>query len=324
MRRILGIIATVAILCIGVTAVFVYQQVTSLRIERVSDDVHVIFDNVAGNVGVLRTDLGAVVVDSKAFRIQGARVRELAEKLGGGATQAIFNTHYHMDHTHGNPGFASGARFVSTRRTRDYLVHFDREYWEGDAAGGLPNELLDGERELQIGGKTVRAIPVGPAHTGGDLVVLFVEDRVVHVGDVLFSRRYPSVDVAAGGSTREWANTLRRVLELDFDAVIPGHGQVTDRDGVHGFQRFLQELWSEVEAAARAGKSLEETLASVRLTQDEGYEPRTIPFHATVDRDFAIRQVWAQVTGAARPVSMPNASRATEGTRLVAEWRKRQ
>jgi glyoxylase-like metal-dependent hydrolase (beta-lactamase superfamily II) len=321
MRRILGIIATIAVLCVGAVAVFVYHQVTSLRVEQVSDDVHVIFDNLAGNVGVLRTDLGAVVVDSKVFRIQGARVRELAEKLGGGPTQAIFNTHWHVDHTHGNTGFASGARFVSTRRTRDYLVHFDTEYWEGDAAGALPNELLDGERELRIGGKTVRAIPVGPAHTGGDLVLLFVEDRVVHVGDVLFSRRYPSVDVAAGGSTRAWADALSRVLELEFDAVIPGHGPVTDREGVHGFQRFLQELWSEVEAAARAGKSLEETLEAVRLTQDAGYESRTIPFYATLDRDFAVRQVWAQVTGAARPVSVPSASRGADTTRLFADWR---
>jgi glyoxylase-like metal-dependent hydrolase (beta-lactamase superfamily II) len=147
---------------------------------------------------------------------------------------------------------------------------------------------------------------VGPGHTGGDLVVLFVEDRVVHVGDLLFNQLYPSVDVAAGGSAREWANSLDRVLQLDFDKVIPGHGEVSDRAGLHGFQRFLRELWSEVEAAARAGKTLEEALESVRLTQDRGYQVRKIPFYPTLDRGFTISQVWGEATGAVRPQSVPH------------------
>ncbi len=321
MRRTLGIISTAAILLAGIAAVFVYQRVTSFRVEPVTEDVSVIFDSLAGNVGILRTDLGAVVVDSKAFRMQGEQVREIAERHGGGATQAIFNTHYHLDHTHGNLGFASGARFVSTQRTRDYLLHFDSEYWQGDGEGGLPLETVNSEHEMRIGGKTIRAVPVGPGHTGGDLVVLFVEDRVVHVGDLLFNQLYPSVDVAAGGSARQWANALDRVLQLDFDKVIPGHGEVTDRDGILGFQRFLKELWSEVEAAARAGKSLEETLESVRLTWDQGYQVRTIPFYATRDRDFTISQVWGEATGAVRPQSVPHsAARVELGSRLFAPF----
>ncbi len=308
MRRALGIISTVAILLAGIAAVFVYQRVTSFRVEPVTEDVSVIFDALAGNVGVLRTDVGAVVVDTKAFRMQGEQVREIAEKRGGGPTQVIFNTHYHLDHTHGNLGFAAGARFVSSERTRDYLLHFDSEYWQGDRQGGLPRETLGSEHEMRIGGKTIRALPVGPGHTGGDLVILFVEDRVVHVGDLLFNQLYPSVDVAAGGSAREWANSLDRVLQLDFDKVIPGHGEVSDRAGIHGFQRFLRELWSEVEAAARAGKTLEEALESVQLTQDRGYQVRTIPFYPTVDRGFTISQVWGEATGAVRPKSVPHSS----------------
>ena len=105
--------------------------------ERVTDDVHAV-RGLGGNVGVLRTSAGAVVVDTMTFRIQGERIRELAERLAGGPIQVVINTHYHVDHTHGNPGFAPGTRVVATERTRDYLLALDASYWDGKAEQTLP------------------------------------------------------------------------------------------------------------------------------------------------------------------------------------------
>ena len=108
-----------------------------------------------------------------------------------------------------------------------------------------------------------------------------------------------------GGSVREWPATLDRVLELDFDAVIPGHGRVTDREGLKGFQRFLRELGQVAERAAREGRSLEETQATAELHSDAGYAPIRIPFVVKLDREFAIRRAWEEATGAVRPVPLP-------------------
>ena len=58
------------------------------------------------------------MVDTMTFRLQGKRIRELAEQLGGGPTQAVINTHHHADHSHGNPGFAPGTRVIATQRAR--------------------------------------------------------------------------------------------------------------------------------------------------------------------------------------------------------------
>jgi glyoxylase-like metal-dependent hydrolase (beta-lactamase superfamily II) len=161
---------------------------------------------------------------------------------------------------------------------------------------------------MKIGGKTIRSYHPGPGHTGGDLVVLFVEDRVLHAGDLLFNREYPFIDVHAGGSTRAWDAALSRILRLEFDTVIPGHGPVTDRDGLLAFQRFLRELWSEVEAAVKAGKSLEETLAAVDLSEDADFEVRSIPFVMTRDRDFVIRLAYAEASGELRPIAVPRST----------------
>ncbi len=304
MRRWVARIALVLVGLLAIAGIYAYQRVTSLETERVTDDVHVLFGQ-GGNVGVLATERGAVIVDTLTFRMQGARIREVAEKIGRGPTQAIVNTHYHLDHTHGNPAFAAGTKVWSTQRTRDYLLHFDAAYWEGGASGTLPNQTVDDVHELSVGGKTIRLQHLGRGHTGGDLVVLFVEDRVLHTGDLFFNGRYPRVDLEAGGSVREWIATLDRVLALDFDRVIPGHGPVSDREGLLAFQGFLRELWSLAEQAAREGRSLAETQDLPGLSADANYAATGIPFVYKLDREFVIRRAWEEATGAVTALQVP-------------------
>lgn len=312
MRRTLGRLVLIVIVLLGVGAIYAWRQVATIEAERVTDDVHVLF-GLGGNVGVLATERGAVIVDSMTFRMQGAQIREIAEKLGRGPTQALINTHYHRDHTHGNPAFAAGTKVVTTQRTRDYLLHFDAPYWDGAAAGTLPNETFEAVHELKVGGKTIRLQYLGRGHTGGDLVVLFVEDRVLHTGDLVFNGRYPNIDLEAGGSVREWIATLDRVMALDFDRVIPGHGPVTDREGIRAFQNFLRELWGLAESAARDGKSLEETLKLPGLTADAGYQTIGVPFVFKLDRGFVIRRAWEEATNMVAPAEVPVAPVATQG-----------
>ena len=309
MKRILGWAIGIVVLAAAGVAIYAYQRVATLEHARISDDVHVIF-GLGGNVGVLRTARGAAIVDTMTFRLQGDRIRQLAEQLTGGEVQLVLNTHYHRDHTHGNPAFPAGTRIVATERTKQLLGILDAPYWHGDAASALPNETFAGEHEISLGGKTIRAIQLGPAHTDGDMVVLFVEDRVIHLGDLLFYERYPSVDLEAGGSIRQWPDALDKVLALDFDRVIPGHGAVTDRNGIQQFQRFLRELWREVDAAAKAGKSLDETQKSVHLTEDAGYQTMGVPGVFRLDRDFIVRRAWEEATGAVQKKASAEATGA--------------
>ena len=303
MKRIaiwLGVALLVVVAC---GALFVYQRISTIDVAKVTNDVHVIY-GLGSNVGILKTSEGAVVVDTMTFRMQGREVREKAEELGGGATRAVINTHYHLDHTHGNPAFAAGLPIVSTEKTLAYLKALDGDYWKGDAAGTLPNETFADDHVLSVGGKTIRMIHPGRGHTDGDLVVLFVEDRVLHTGDLFFNGRYPNIDLEAGGSVKEWADTLDRVLELDFDQVIPGHGPVTDRAGLVAFQNFMRELAAVGDEAKRSGASLEQTEAQAKLSADEGYEVMAIPFVMRLDRNFVVKRAWQEATGNFTPVQL--------------------
>ena len=158
MARALGAVGFALVVLLAVGVIVVYQQLHTLESERVSQDVHVIRGpGPRGNVAVLGTDAGCVVVDSMTFRFQGKQLHELAARLAGGPVQLLINTHYHQDHTHGNPGFAPGTRVVATRRTLDHLMRFDAGYWRGGSAETLPNDLVEdaGSHELLVGGKTI-------------------------------------------------------------------------------------------------------------------------------------------------------------------------
>lgn len=275
---------------------YVYHRLTTLGYDRLTEDAFVIY-GFGGNVGVLRSTAGTVLVDTMTVPLQGKEVRKLAEKLTGKPVRVVVNSHYHLDHTHGNPAFAAGTEIISTAATRANLLARDAKFWQGDHKAALPRTTFEEEHALTLGNKTVRLVHPGRGHTDGDLVALFVEDRVVHTGDLFFHRRYPNIDLEAGGSIEAWIETLERVLGLDFDVVIPGHGLVTNAAGLRGFQTFLRDLLAVGQEAAEKGLTLEQALAQPSLEPYADYEITAVPFVVRLDHDFVVKRSWQEATG---------------------------
>ncbi|MEQ8861170.1 MAG: MBL fold metallo-hydrolase [Pseudomonadales bacterium] len=284
------------VVALVVTGGYVYSQVRRLTVEQLSDDLWVL-RGFGGNTAVLRSSAGTVVVDTMTFGVQGARIREVARELTGADVALIINTHYHIDHTHGNPAFADGTRVLSTERTLRYLQTIDADFWSGAAARLLPNETFSDRQTLNVGGKQIELIYPGNGHTDGDLVVVFVDEGVIHLGDLLFHRHYPNIDLEAGGTVQGWPATLDTVLALDFERVIPGHGATTDRAGVRQFQAFMTQLGEIGRQAGAEGWTLEQTRASERLTEDAGYEPIRFIVSLGLDRGFVLQRAWEEATG---------------------------
>jgi glyoxylase-like metal-dependent hydrolase (beta-lactamase superfamily II) len=252
---------------------------------------------VGGNVTVLVTDAGAAVVDSMTFVRQGRAIMDRVRELTPKPVLALLNTHYHFDHTHGNPAFPVGTRVIATLRTLQRLRTLDADFWHDQPARQLlPNSILDGSVDLHIGNKTVRALSLGRGHTDGDLVVLFVEDRVLAAGDLFFNGYWPNIDLEGGASVREWPATLDRVLALDFDRVIPGHGPMSDRAGLERFRDFLRSLWTQTEAVVARGGSLADARREVDLDRF-GMTP--LWFAPYLNRRFVIGRTFEEASHAA-------------------------
>ena len=294
----MGIWKKVAVTSLGVMLFlggYIFIQMHKLTVEKVTDDLHVLY-GLGGNVGVLGTSKGTVIIDSMTLHYQGERIKQVAEKLTGTPVIMIINTHYHLDHTHGNSAFDVGTRVVATNRTRHHLEQTDMAYFAG-AEALMPNETFDDVMDFNLGNKTLRLMHPGRGHTDGDLVVLMVEDKTIHTGDLYFYHHYPNIDLEAGGSVQAWSSSIDQIMQLDFDHVIPGHGPVTGRQGLKQFQAFIVQLAAIGKWALKEGISLEDTLASDRLTEDKGYMPLKLIVPIGLNREFVLKRAWQETHG---------------------------
>lgn len=296
MKKILLSVVVVLLIAAAAMTVILRKDMAEMQEVQLTPDLHMLTNPYGGNVAVLRTGAGAVIVDTMTLSLQGKAILAKAEELTGEPVVAIINSHYHLDHTHGNPAFPPGTRVIATERSLHHLEQLDASTFSGEAAQLLPNETFVDEHSLTIGNKTLRLLRPGRGHTDGDLVVLFVEDKALHAGDLFFNRQYPNIDLEAGGSVVEWGDTLDAVLALPFEQVIPGHGVLTDTDGLRQFQAFIRQLAEVGAYAASIDGSLTDTLVNGHLTEDAGYTPTGFGAITFLDRDFVIQRAWEEAT----------------------------
>ena len=125
-----------------------------------------------------------------------------------------------------------------------------------------PTRTFSGELELDVGGRQVRLIEVGPAHTPGDLIVWIPDARIALAADILFIDVTP---IMWAGPVERWIAALERLLELGAERFLPGHGPVCGADEV----RRLLDYWRWLDRAARqrleAGSPPSETAREIVL-----------------------------------------------------------
>lgn len=146
-----------------------------------------------------------------------------------------------------------------------YLARMGRPFDFGSVRLTWPTETFSGTRSLEIGGRQVELIEVGPAHSHGDLIVHLPQERIVFASDILFVGISPIMWV---GPLSNWTAALERIKALDPAVVVPGHGPVS---GLAEVDTLLEHFaWvAEVGEAQRAARRAPIDAAADALTSDE-------------------------------------------------------
>ncbi len=226
-----------------------------------------VFTGRGGTIGWLANAGALAAVDTQFPDTAEIFLRDLPGR-GGRTLDVVVNTHHHPDHTGGNAIFRPAARSIVAHANVPELL---RMRWASDNRepdpAMLPDATFGDTWRTTLGDEVVSANHFGPAHTRGDIVVLFEEANVVHMGDLMFNRIYPVIDRPGGASIRGWIGVLERVAaDYPRDAhFIFGHGN--PRFGVTGgpadllaFRDYLSALLAHTEAEIKAGKSREEIM----------------------------------------------------------------
>ncbi len=255
-------LSLVAVLCVALCGSYVYAQFgdkpSALSTINVRDDLFVVYnDLVPGNTTVLVTNQGLILVDNK-FEIDFDNLMAQIRKISNQPVRYVINTHYHGDHSGGNVKMqAQNVQVVASERARRKMVETHQP--------GAPNVTLENSVRLYLGGKRVEVFHFGRAHTDGDIVAYFPDQRVVAMGDMFTvgDGLPPLVDYPGGGSTREWPRSIEGALALDFDTAIPGHGKPTTkaelakyRDNLTALGRRVIEMQSKKASRADVEKEL--------------------------------------------------------------------
>jgi cyclase len=201
--------------------------------------------------------------------------RRLTERMLGDMRRSVpaaaridtlVNTHANGDHTYGNE-LVSGARIVASGRTAAEMSELPPSAFATlleqapnmgevgafflDCFGAfdfsglelvLPTETFDGELTVNVGAKEVRLIEVGPAHTRGDTLAFLPAERVLYSGDILFHGGHP---IAWAGPVSNWIAACDRILALEVDVIVPGHGPLADKAAVRELRAYFEYLYEQ-------------------------------------------------------------------------------
>ena len=220
------------------------------------------------NAGLVVGDGASLLVDTLFdLHLTAAMLAAFAPHTGAAPIATVVNTHANGDHCYGNQLVADAEIVASTAAAaemeevpaallggltaapgevgdlfRSFFGAFDFEGIETT----LPTRTFDGRLSLDVGGRGVELIEVGPAHTRGDVIVTVPDSRTVFTGDILFIGGQP---IVWAGPLTNWIAACDLMLGMDVDVVVPGHGPVTDKSGVVAVRDYLELV--EREAADR-------------------------------------------------------------------------
>lgn len=238
---------------------FAQPAPSPIELIQVQDDLYVIHNPfVPGNVTVLLTDEGVIMVDNK-FAWDYDNMMEMLSTITDQPVKYVINTHYHGDHSGGNErAQTDGTVVVASENARLKMLDANQ--------GGLPDVTLDEHAFVHLGGKVAEIFRFGRSHTDGDVVVYFPEHRVLATGDMFtYGDDVPQlIDYAGGGSARAWTRTIDQALMLDFDTVVPGHGPITNKMEMENFRDVTIQVRRITREMISDGSSREEIAEMLR------------------------------------------------------------
>jgi cyclase len=228
------------------------------------------------NVAFVATGEGVLLIDTPMLPEQALQWRTKIQKWTGNNASYILCTDHHRAHVVGNQFFPTAAvvahelawkemkSYGDSFRMRLLNMYRDRmpeavEFWEEHLEIIPPEITYTGRTIFLKGGKEIHLIPLG-GHTPATTVVFIPQDRLLFTGDLVVTNRPPFL---SQGDTKEWLSALTYLRKLDYDILIPGHGELTGKEATENMSSFLRLVRRKVRSAYRSGLSKADTTRSL-------------------------------------------------------------
>jgi glyoxylase-like metal-dependent hydrolase (beta-lactamase superfamily II) len=220
------------------------------------------------NTAVFVTSRGVILVDTK-YRERFAALMKEVRKVTDKPILYVINTHVHGDHRGGNALVPAGATILVQEHTAANMVKM------AEQARGIAttlNESFPGvepfrdQLTLLSGDEAVDIYYFGPAHTDGDVFVVFRKAGVMHVGDVFPSKVPSTINIAWGGDAEGFLRTIHGAVSVPgINHVITGHSDVLPWADFLEHSDFMNMFIRHARNSFYAGKTMEQARADLDL-----------------------------------------------------------
>lgn len=224
------------------------------------------------NAGLIVGDGVSLLVDTLFdLRLTAEMLESMVPAVAGAPIATVVNTHANGDHCFGNQ-LVTGAEIIASESAAHEMTDVPpsmlaaltnapgelgdlfRSFFGSFEFDGieqtLPTRTFQDRLDLDVGGRLVELIEVGPAHTAGDVIAYVPDARTVYTGDILFIGGTP---IVWAGPLTNWINACDLMLGMDIETVVPGHGPLTDKAGIVQVRDYLSFVQHEASARFEAG-----------------------------------------------------------------------
>jgi glyoxylase-like metal-dependent hydrolase (beta-lactamase superfamily II) len=238
--------------------------------ETVAPGLHVLF-GAGGNIAVSIGEQGVLIVDDQYPAIV-PKIRDAIRALGGGDVDFVINTHWHFDHTNGNPLLTTTGSWVVSQANSRQMMLADRIInlvnvrvkQPASPPEGLPVITYDDRLVFHFNDQQIELLHFGPAHTTGDTAVVFRGSNAVHMGDIFSNWGYPFIDADSGGGLDGVVAFGEAILNEinESTIVIPGHGQVATYTDLEEYVSMLKAIRDRLAVLIADGATLDEVISA--------------------------------------------------------------
>lgn len=255
------------------------------------------------NSAFVVTNAGVLLFDSGSSSAIGESIKKVIAQITDQPVRWIINSHAHGDHWLGNAVFKDTVEAIyATEQVKKKIIE-DGQGWVSrfmqmtEGATGhseilVPENIIDQRTTISFGDREAVLFLSGNSHSPGDILLWLEDEKVLISGDVIYSDRMPSTLYS---NLRQWIILLGELNELQPNVVIPGHGKVTDVQGVMRLQNLLQSFWDAVVKGYDEGQSDFEMVDDVTIALAK-FVPHYPGLEEKVKRD--ISGVFLQVEAA--------------------------
>jgi len=239
---------------------------------KVTDSIYMLKGS-GGNIGVFMGNDGVFMIDDQ-FAPLTPKILKVIDSLANDKVKYLINTHWHGDHTGGNENMAiEGAVILSHENVRkrmnmEQVIRGKKR--EASPEEALPVITFTEDISVHFNDENVLVSHVHNAHTDGDAIVFFMNNNVIHMGDTYFAGKYPYIDLNSGGSINGYIEAAEKVSFLaNYQTkIIPGHGDLSDKEELLKFKYMLITIKDNVQKEIDEGKTLEEVKKNTKITVD--------------------------------------------------------